>query len=299
MQLLREYIRQILLEGEIHPKIEAQLEKALKMGLRFDMLNWGGAAGGNASISITLDDSDGNTVGQLQARYDKPRTGPCNGAAVISGQGVKVSHGLGPLLYDLAFEIAEKKGLQGLGPDPREVSDEAAAVWDYYLNNRPDIEARQRDFMEDPQTPPPDDDCYGQKDLAKKFGGTEKAYSSSKHIEPIGFDDPEEGYTVPTGYTPEFIEHYFDPKNSLSKTYHKKSSGTPILDRLGELAQLSPTASRDLGAPQSREQIIKYLEDNPKRWPNKKFINWEDRYKPESRLPIDDVVAQWQGDPTP
>jgi hypothetical protein len=217
---------------------------------------------------------------------------------VISGGGVNASHGLGPLLYDLAFEIAEKKGLQGLGPDPREVSSDAASVWDYYLNNRPDIEARQRDFMEDPQTPDPNDDCLGQGDLAKKFGGTEKAYTSSTHIEPKYFDDPAEGYTVPTGYTPEFIEHYFDPKNSLSKTYHKMSSGTPILDYLAKMAKLSPADSKKLDMPQSREQIVKYLEDNPKKWPLKSY-GGSNQNRPENKLPLEDVLAKWQGDSTP
>jgi len=300
MKLLREYIRHILLEGEIHPKIEAQLEKALKMGFTFSFSNFGegggGDLGGGTSIQIWVSDSEGNQVGELGARRWLATDGPCNFAAVISNQGVKASHGIGPLLYDMAFEIAEKKGVEGLGPDPREVSDDAKAVWDYYLNNRSDIEAKQRDFKEFPQTEDPDDDCAGQTALAKRFG-TDKAYTGAIHHDPKTFGDPDEGWDEPTGYTPEFIEYYFDPKNSLSKTYHKKTSGTPILDRLSAVAKLSPTASRDMGMPQSREQIEKYLEDNPKKWPNKRGIKWEDRFKPESNLPIEDVVAMWQGPP--
>ena len=42
----------------------------------------------------------------------------------------------GPLLYDIALEVA---GEQGLIPDRDEVSMEAAKVWRYYLNNRWDI----------------------------------------------------------------------------------------------------------------------------------------------------------------
>ena len=137
----------------------------------------------------------------------------------------------------------------------------------------------------------------GQKDRAKKFGGAKKAYSSSTHIEPKYFDDPDEGYTVPSGYTPEFIEYYFDPKNSLSKTYHKTSSGTPILDRLAELSKLAPKAAKDLGMPQSRAQIVKYLEDNPKKWPLKSY-GGKDQHRPENKLPLEDVLAKWQGDST-
>jgi hypothetical protein len=294
--LLRKYIRRILQESEIHAKIDSQLKKALDMGLRLHLSNWGSANGGSVTIGIALYDGERDRVAALHARYQKAKLGHSNGAALISADGVEASRGLGPLLYDLAFEIAEKLGLTGIGPDAREVSDEATAVWDYYLNNRPDIEAKQRDFMEDPQTPSPDDDSYGQQAMAKKFGGKEKAYSSFDHFDQKSFDDPEGGWDVPTGYTPEFIEFYFDPKNSLSKTYHKKSPDTPILDRLAELSMLSPGAANKLGMTQSRQQIVKYLKDNPKKWPLRSY-GGKNQFAPENRLPLDDVIRAWQGEP--
>jgi hypothetical protein len=307
--LLRGYIRQILLESTIHPKVEAQLEKFIEMGLRLSVMEWGPRAGAGASIQFSIRDKKGAEVGRLDARFNPSKMGPCNFAHVILGGGVEAQHGLGPLLYDLAFEVAEKQGLGGLGPDPREVSDEAKAVWDYYLNSRSDIEAKQRDFKEVPQTEDPDDDCYNQDTLAKRFKG--QAYSDVTHHEPVSFNDPDEGWDVPTGYTPEFIEYYFDPKNSLSKTYHKRSTGTPILDRLRAEFLLSPITSRDLGLPYTPEEIKKYLEDHPGRWPRQrnafpldhvfspeKIAKWG-LLAPENKLPIEAAIAEWTGEATP
>ena len=130
----RNYKKQILVESEMHPKIKTQWEKAIAMGLKFELTVYGTGFPGMTSLNISLLDGDGRRVGELEAKHDArdfgsgPGRGMCNRALVISRSGVKVSHGLGPLLYDLAFEVAEKKGLQGLGPDSREVSEEAAAV---------------------------------------------------------------------------------------------------------------------------------------------------------------------------
>ena len=308
MKLLLENWRKYLTESQIHPKIEAQLQKLLATGYKFDITAWGSHAGGHVSIDIKVYKTDpergrssyaapSETEGKYWDRYGElaagysAGSGPCNFAAVISGGGTEALHGWGPLLYDIAFEIAEIKGLDGLGPDAREVSDEAKAVWDYYLNSRSDIEAKQRDFIEAPETEDPDDDCRGQHALAKRFGGFEKAYSSSDYRAPRSFGDPEEGFTIAKGYTPEFIEYYFDPKNSLSKTYHKKTPGTPILDYLrSSSGQIHPVAARDLLMPMSEEEIRKFLEENPTRWPRKS-------YPKGPKLSFEEVVAKWQGAP--
>jgi hypothetical protein len=328
MKLLFENWRKYLNEGQIYPKIEQQLNKFIELGYRVDITGYGDESSGSVSMTINFFKPDPESgrdkyaipsetegkywdrYGELSAAYNKSGIGPCNFAAVISGAGTEALHGWGPLLYDIAFEIAEIKGLDGLGPDSREVSDEAKAVWDYYLNNRSDIEAKQRDFIEVPQTEDPDDDCYGQHALAKRFGGFEKAYSSTRHIAPKSFGDPDEGHTIAKGYTPECVEYYFDPKNSLSKTYHKKTPGTPILDRLRSIpGMIEPTAARDLHMSYSEEEIRKWLEDNPERWPTRavppakiSFTRQRelDRETPGwKNLPFEEVVAKWQGAPTP
>jgi len=51
----------------------------------------------------------------------------------------KAKDGFGPLLYDVALEVAGKSGLK---PDVLEVSDEASTVWKYYDDHRADVESR-------------------------------------------------------------------------------------------------------------------------------------------------------------
>ena len=62
--------------------------------------------------------------------------------------------GFGPLLYDVAMEIAGEKGLM---PDRRTVSGAARHVWSYYRNFRSDVESRQMDNLENDLTPDPSD----------------------------------------------------------------------------------------------------------------------------------------------
>ena len=50
----------------------------------------------------------------------------------------KAREGVGPLLYDVALEIA---GDSGLKPDNLEISQEASAVWKHYDTQRPDVES--------------------------------------------------------------------------------------------------------------------------------------------------------------
>ena len=77
--------------------------------------------------------------------------GECLGAYAVTWVSVS-EKGWGPLLYDLAMEVATSKG-SGLTPDRSSVSYEANKVWDYYLANRGDVEEVQLDDMEDHLTP--------------------------------------------------------------------------------------------------------------------------------------------------
>ena len=63
-------------------------------------------------------------------------TGPHRGTYVISS--VNAADGYGPLLYDVAMEVA---GTDGLKPDTDNVSDEASAVWKHYDTSRSDVES--------------------------------------------------------------------------------------------------------------------------------------------------------------
>ena len=168
MNLLREYIRALLTES-IDPRIMKMIDQAEK-----------------ADYYVQIGDGFVAIVGTLPYEViaeiswdDEPDYGPClNGSYV---QGANAQGGFGPLAYDVAMEFTG-----GLMSDRTEVSDEAERVWDYYLNNRPDVQSQQLDIMPDygvPQLTPRNkgDDCdqipahnkYGDKwyesGLSKKF----------------------------------------------------------------------------------------------------------------------------------
>jgi hypothetical protein len=170
MNLLRHYIRKIIAESLIHPKITKQLQKVKSSKLIvFAGFNSSGPDFGTCTVEIAEDGpSGGRIIARIQATSQK-NAGNCNGAFIISAQGVFAERGIGPLIYDIAFELAELAGFDGLGPDPREVSSDAKAVWDYYLKKRPDITPKQRDFKEAPITDTEEDDCLGQDSAAAAF----------------------------------------------------------------------------------------------------------------------------------
>lgn len=180
MKLLREYIRELLTES-IDPGIMSQIDKAEKLGIKME-LHVGGLYG-----SITVFDGH-DIIGGVD--WEKPAGGKCNGAEMVSSSGM--SHGLGPLLYDVAIEAS-----QGLMSDRMEVSAEAEAVWQRYMASRPDVEVIQLDINKDYQLPQltPDNE----------------------------YDDCEQ--------VPAYDMHKEDWHTSpLSKMY--KKSGTPVIDEL-------------------------------------------------------------------
>ena len=72
--------------------------------------------------------------------------GNCHGAWEVVWSSVPRVYrdaGWGPLLYDIAMEVA---GPAGLIPDRASVSDEALAVWTFYLNRRSDVQAKPTDL---------------------------------------------------------------------------------------------------------------------------------------------------------
>jgi len=195
MNLLREYIRELLTES-IDPGIMSQIDKAEKLGIKME-LHVGGKYG-----SVTVYDkrdyppTDGQEIIIGAVDWETPGGGKCNGAEMVSASGM--SHGLGPLLYDVAIEAS-----QGLMADRGEVSSEAEAVWQRYMAGRPDVEVIQLDDPMDTLTPGGYDNCD------QEVAG--------------GFSD---------GWN-EDIETPKDPNwmdSPLSKMYRK--SGTPVIDEL-------------------------------------------------------------------
>lgn len=67
--------------------------------------------------------------------------GKCLNAYEVTGSETEID-GLGPLLYDIAMELA---GPAGIMSDRRMVSMDARKVWQYYHDRRPDVEHEQMD----------------------------------------------------------------------------------------------------------------------------------------------------------
>lgn len=122
----------------------------------------------------------------------------------------RAPYGFGPLLYDVAMELATEAG-SGIMPDRRNVSPAARNVWNYYHDNRPDVEAVQLDDMKNTLTPTDNDNTR---------------QSSST----FDYDDGDAGLTVPKN-----IDWVDSP---LSKMYRVRNGTTPILDKLRSMGKL-------------------------------------------------------------
>jgi len=82
---------------------------------------------------------------------------PCLGALMVAYS--DATKGWGPLLYDVAIEVATLKA-GGLVCDRSIVSQDAYNVWDKYSNQRSDVEKFQLDDESSSLTPnDPSDDC--------------------------------------------------------------------------------------------------------------------------------------------
>jgi hypothetical protein len=88
--------------------------------------------------------------------FSKPLgVGSCLGAFEVQNSWSDVK-GLGPLLYDIALELA---GPSGVMSDRREVSADARRIWDYFLTKRPDVLSVPLDNIRSPNNSDFSDDC--------------------------------------------------------------------------------------------------------------------------------------------
>ena len=154
MKLLREYIRELLTESAIHPKIVSMIDKAEKHGLKVRV--------GKYSVGISDGDFSIATVS-----WEDGMHGPCLNSSYVTG--AYAEGGFGPLAYDVAIEASG-----GLTPDRLEVSDEALNVWRYYENTRDDVKKEQLDDLYNELTPDQKDNCEQE--------------SSRQHIGNVGWD---------------------------------------------------------------------------------------------------------------
>jgi len=98
---------------------------------------------------LTIDDLSDYIVGYMSV---EPATeGYTHNAAIV--QKVVANKGWGPLLYDI---VMSDQG--GLIPDRKQVSKFARPVWQYYHDQRDDVDMLKLDDENDPRTPPTIDD---------------------------------------------------------------------------------------------------------------------------------------------
>ncbi len=162
MNLLREYIRQaLLIEGAFTPE---DLPDNLGIRIRndgelFDVTMVKKTKGYTKDGSGWIMSSEYSSVGgEIQAyRISNQGSGHCLGAYMVSFS--SASSGWGPLLYDIAIELATLNG-SGLIADRESVSEEAEAVWRHYMNHRgSEVEAIQLDDLNNALTPQDEDNC--------------------------------------------------------------------------------------------------------------------------------------------
>ena len=133
MNLLREYIREILTEG-------MKTVKDLPDGVQVEIDEFGDRT--DFSLSSTYEKSQNFKPYGVISIEEPEDVGACGGAWVIAM--VTADEGWGPFLYDIAMEWATMNQ-NGLTPDRDEVSADARRVWNYYLNVRDDVVAHQLD----------------------------------------------------------------------------------------------------------------------------------------------------------
>jgi hypothetical protein len=147
MNLLREYIRELLIES-IDPKIMSMIDELEKLEGFVEIMP------DRAVIMINkAAGEDRYPVPLGHVAWGEGRlNGPCLGAKIVSSSTMK--KGFGPLAYDVAIEVTG-----GLAPDRDSVTKYAIAVWDRYMNGRADVQALQMDNDRNHLTPSDEDNC--------------------------------------------------------------------------------------------------------------------------------------------
>jgi len=130
-------------------------------------------ASGTKMITVMLTDKYGEMLNPVDkygidhpvwgdvSFYEKnPTPMPCDDASIIAV--TSAADGWGPFLYDIAMEIATIRS-NGLASDRFIVSDEAQEVWEFYSEERPDVQEFQMDDEYNTLTPEVEDNCLQHK----------------------------------------------------------------------------------------------------------------------------------------
>ena len=142
MKLLREYIRELLKEAAMG--VDALVANDTYITIDKD---------GLTDYNVYYSDAKGNPKdsrihvawGEVTIMHPDKGTGPCGEAMNVVYAGT--ASGWGPMLYDVAMELATQVG-GGLTPDRSSVSNDAQNVWSYYFNDRGDVQSQQLDLTD-------------------------------------------------------------------------------------------------------------------------------------------------------
>ena len=201
MKLLRETIRGILLTEGMKTVDD----------LPEDAYVW--IMDNDSTFSIRIDAPSWSDQAYLTlTRHKWP---PCSGAWEVAR--ANAPSGWGPLAYDIAMEYV---GHEGIMCDRSSVSTDAARVWDFYLNSRPDVKAVQLDSLNKPFITPDDqsDDCAGNTFLTHQYQELDDAAPGANRFDPI-----------------EFPEHGELWKDHWSTKKYVKMDGSPTIDKLNDM----------------------------------------------------------------
>ena len=185
MNLLREYIRVLLTEAAMGP---ADLPDGVGVAIRqpsseiatvmYYHIEGEEPLLGRASVGRILKGS-GLPYGKVSIGRQVD-AGVCSGALMVRGS--SAAHGWGPMLYDVAMELATIQG-GGLMSDRDSVSGQAQRVWQYYMDNRGDVTGIQLDDEWNKLTPTPWDNC-GQTAARDDDGGWVDSPLSKRYTKP-------------------------------------------------------------------------------------------------------------------
>ena len=153
MNLLRENIRGLLTEAARQPEdLPEDVKVVIEERPGYVTVYYGYDIPGDLNGRRTVRDSSGTVWGDVTIVniQQNRRLGSCDMAWKLSGS--EAQRGWGPLLYDVAMEVATIKG-NGLMADRDSVSPSARNVWRHYLDSRSDVENYQLDNFSDEITP--------------------------------------------------------------------------------------------------------------------------------------------------
>ena len=195
--------------------------------LQFDSGDRSEDLGGTMAKSGAIKGFPGGSITFHKSKADSD--GECSDAFLIDST-YATTKGWGPLLYDVAMEVATVLG-GGLTSSRGLVSSHAKPIWDYYLNKRSDVEVNQLDIEKRQAdrwgfkqlTPTkPEDDCKQKSAVewvyGEDYGAWEKGETKSIWSKIRGMDKEEKENVPWTG-------------SSLSKVYKKEPS---IIKFLGD-----------------------------------------------------------------